>query len=48
MDFLASFLAVAEKVGLLFLLIFLGFICWRHLKISGLISVWGCDFGLSR
>ncbi len=29
MDFLASFLAVSEKVGLLFLLIFLGFICQR-------------------
>ena len=29
MDFLSNFLAVAEKVGLLFLIILLGFICQR-------------------
>ncbi len=34
MDFLASFLAVAEKVGLLFLLIAIGFVCQRIKLLS--------------
>ena len=38
MDFLSNFLAVAEKVGLLFLIILLGFICQR--KKSAAVALW--------